>query len=311
MKKQRSTNQPRRLHLVALGLLFAVTLPVFGQITITGLADKAVYVDQVTFTVASEAGYNYDARLDRQPVTVGAPVLVNRVDYHELSVFRTNTTTLAVTSQLVRFIVRSSERGSTENGLPPWTPYPVIPSATAEFAGATLRILAPQDFPQGMPIPVVAWVENSAGHAVRVNGSVTAPGQSSFNVKRGVGSGFLSGTNAPGALNYQPAIGGLTTNKTVNLETDTVWTGVSGTLNGSINWPEGSRIAITNHIVLASGATLTIGAGTIVRVSPGVDITNNAAIVINGTWDRPVVFTPIAPNQPWREQITILHGGPE
>ncbi|MFO1512108.1 MAG: hypothetical protein U1F83_04200 [Verrucomicrobiota bacterium] len=39
-----------------------------------------------------------------------------------------------------------------------------------------------------------------------------------------------------------------------------------GTLSGNINWPVGSRIAITNHVVLASGSTLTIGAGTIVRV---------------------------------------------
>lgn len=299
MNKPYSTSQIRRFGLAALCFLFTASLPAFGQITITGIADKAVYVDQVNFTVASEAGYTYDARLDRQPVTVGIPVLVKRVDYHELSVFRTNTTTLAVTSQLVRFIVRSSERGSTENGLPPWTPFPMIPSATAEFAGANLRILAPQDFPQGMPVPIVAWVENAAGHAVRVNGSVNAPGQLAFNVKRGVGSGFLSGTNAAGALDYQPAIGGLTTNKTITIETDTVWTGVSGTLSGVINWPEGSRIAITNHVILASGATLTIGAGTIVRVSPGVDITNHAAIVINGTWERPVVFTPITPGQPW------------
>ncbi len=292
-------NQSGCLRAVVLWLSLAVVLPAFGQINITGVADKTVYVDQVTLTVVQEAGYDYDARLDNRPVAVGSPVLVNRVEYHELSVFRTNTTTLAVNNRLIQFIVRSSERGETENGLPPWTPYPVIPSAPGEFAGATLRILAPQDFPQGLPIPVVAWVENGDGHAVRVNGTVGAPGQVSFNVKRGVGSGFLSNTNPAGALDYQPTIGGLTTNKTINIEPSTIWTGVSGTLSGSLNWPAGSRIAITNHVVLASGTTLTIGAGTVVRISPGVDITNNAAVIINGTWDQPVVFTPIAPGQPW------------
>lgn len=271
----------------------------FAQITITGVTDKTVYVDQVTFNIADEAGFAYDARLDGNVVPVGAPVLVNRVDYHELLVFRTNTATLTVSNQRIQFIIRSSERGDTENGLPPWTPYPLIPSATSEFAGATLRILAPQTIPQGIPIPVVAWVENSAGHAVRVNGWVSAPGQTAFALKRGVGSGFLSGTNAAGVLNYQPAIGGLSTNKAITIETNTIWAGVGGTLSGSINWPAGSRIAITNHVVLASGATLTIGAGTIVRMSPGVDITNNAAVIINGTWEQPVVFTPISPDQPW------------
>lgn len=270
-----------------------------AQIPISGVSDETVYVDQVTFTISSQSGYTYDARLDGNPVPVGTPVLVDRVNYHELSVFRTNTATLAVTSQLLQFIVRSSERGETENGLPPWTPYPVIPSATGEFAGATLRILAPQAFPQGLSIPVVAWVENADHHAVRVNGTVTAPGQLPFALKRGVGSGFLSGTNPVGPLNFLPSVGGLVTNRTIQVEGGTAWTGVSGTLSGNIIWPAGSRIAVTNHVVLASGATLTIGAGTIVRISPGVDITNNAAIVINGTWDSPVVFTPLTPAQPW------------
>jgi hypothetical protein len=280
-------------------LILTIAVPAFSQINISGLADKGVYSDRVTFTVTAEAGFTYDARLDSHPIAVGTPVLVNQVDYHELSASRTNTTTLEVTNQLIRFIVDSSERGSTEDGLPPWTPYPPILSATNEFSEATLRILAPQNFPQGMPIPIVAWVENVANHVVRVNGTVAAPGQVAFKLLRGVGSGFLAGTNVVGALNYQPTIGGLTTNKIINIESDTVWTGVSGTLSGNIDWPPDSRIAITNHVVLASGSTLTIGAGSIVRVSPGVDITNNASIVINGTWERPVVFAPVSPNQPW------------
>jgi len=199
----------------------------FSQIPISGLTDKSVYVDQVTFNILNEAGYSYDARLDGNPVPVGSSVTVNRVEYHELSLFRTNNSTLAITNQSVKFIVRSSERGETENGLPSWTPYPSIPSAHSEFAGATLRILAPLDFPQGMPIPTVAWVENSAGHALRVNGTAAAIGQASFNVKRGVGSGFLSETNAAGPLNYPPGIGALATNKTIKLEAGRVWIRVS------------------------------------------------------------------------------------
>lgn len=284
---------------ILLSLALALSPGAYAQIGIGGVVDQTIYTDQATFTVTNEAGYIYAARLDGNSVPVGTPVLVNKVDYHELSVVRTNISTLAATNRMVRFIVRSSERGGSEDGIPPWVPYPSIPSANAEFAGASLRILAPQSFPQGMQIPVVAWVENASGNAMRVNGTVAAPGQASFKLQRGVGSGFLSGTNAAGSLNYQPAVGGLTTNKSINVETGTVWTSVAGTLSGSINWPANSRIAITNHLVLSSGATLTIGAGTIVRVSPGVDITNNAAVNINGTWEQPVVFTPVTPGQPW------------
>jgi len=282
----------------ALWILVLLALPVRAQIGIGGIAAKTIYSDQAAFVITNEAGFTYDARLNGNSVPVGTEVQVKEVDYHELSVFRTNTSTLAVTNRLVQFIVRSSERGSSEDGLPPWTPYPSIPSADSEFSGATLSILAPADFPQDLPIPVVAWVENS-GHDVRANGTITGPGQASFGLFRGVGSGFLSGTNAAGTLNYQPAVGGLAAQKTINVETGTVWTSVGGALTGAINWPARSRIAVTNHLVLSSGATLTIGAGTIVRLNAGVDITNNASVVINGNWEQPVVFTPAAPGQPW------------
>jgi hypothetical protein len=270
-----------------------------AQIGIGGVADRTIYTSQVTFTVTNEAGYAYDARVDGTAVAVGSPVAVTNAEYHELFVWRTNTTSMAVTSRLVRFIVRAAERSNTEDGIPPWTPYPPIDSAPAEFASGNLRILAPMDYPQGMEIPVVAWVEDSTGRALRVNGAVAAPGQASFRLLRGVGSGFLSASNAPGPLDYAAAVGGLQTGVTIHIETDTVWTAVGGTLGGAIDWPAGSRISVTGDVYLASGATLTVGEGTVVRVGPGVDITNNAQIVIQGTRERPVVFAPISRNQPW------------
>ena len=273
--------------------------PVCAQVTITGVADKAVYSTAPSILIANSAGYTSAAFLDLQAAPVGTAFAVNKVDYHELVVYSTNDTTLAVSTRLVRFIVQSAERGGTEDGIPPWTPYPLIPSASGEFAGANLRIVVPQAFPAGMQIPVVAWVENAAGHAVRVNGAVTAPRQNPIRLVRGVGSGFLAGTNAAGTLNYAPAVGGLTAEKAISIESGTVWTGVSGAIAGNVSWPENSRIAITNHVILAAGSTLTIGAGTIVRISPGINITNDAALVINGTVEQPVVFTPVSPAQPW------------
>jgi len=71
--------------------------------------------------------------LDGQPVPTDVTNWVESVDYHELSVSRTNLTDGAVTNRLVRFIVQS-ERGDPENGLIRWTPYPLINSTAAEFA---------------------------------------------------------------------------------------------------------------------------------------------------------------------------------
>jgi hypothetical protein len=160
----RSSGRPG--YLSGLCLLLSALVSARAQVPVGGVVDKTVYSDQATFTVTNEAGYTYDARLDGNVTLVGAPVLVRSVDYHELRVFRTNSSTAAVTNVLLRFIVAASVRNGSENGLPPWTPHPMIPSAPEEFSGAHLRLMAPQAFPAGYAIPVVARVEDDEDHAV-------------------------------------------------------------------------------------------------------------------------------------------------
>src|SRR5262249_30849876 len=118
-------------------------------------------------------------------------------------------------------------------------------------------------------------------------------------IRRGAGSGFLASTNPPGPLDYAAQVPGLLTTKTINIEANTSWTEVSGTLNGAASWPDGSRIFVTANLTIATGSTLDVGAGTIVRLADRVSITNNGTIRINGTTDRPVVFMPNSRSQPW------------
>ena len=293
-----SSNRIRSLGLVV--ALVAATISATAQFNITGVADKAnPYANTVTFTVGIQAGYSYAAFLNNQRIPVGVPVTVTEPDFYQLNAFATNVVTSAVSNQLVRFIVEATERVGTEWGLPPHTPSPAIPSAAAEFANARLRLIAPKDFPPGYPIPVVAWVLNDQGHAVRANGSLTAAGHPSIGIKRGVGSGLLSSSNPSGSLNYSAQIQGLQTNRIINIEGSTVWTTVSGILNGNVSWPENSRIDVAANLTVAAGATLSVGAGTIVRVASRVSITNNGVVTINGTIDQPVVFMPNAPSQAW------------
>lgn len=273
--------------------------PASAQITIDGITDRANYNNSVSYRVQTQAGFTDAAFLNGLPVPVGVFNTITRPDYYELFVHRTNDLSSAVTTRLVRFLVNAGERGGTEWGLPPHTPFPLVQSSSNEFAGARLRLIAPQAFPTGYEIPVVAWVVDEEGHAVRANGLLTAPGQPSIQLRRGVGSGFLASNTPLGAFDYTASIGGLITNKVVNLESATSWTAAAGTLNGNTVWPDGVRIRATAHLNLPAGASLTIGPGAIVLLNPGVNITNNGSITINGTIDRPVVFMPVSRAQPW------------
>jgi hypothetical protein len=285
-------------HFFALGL-FAFASIAQGQLTINGVTDKTVYNDSATFTVVTQAGYNYSVLLDTNTAPAGTPVAVTSVDYHELRVSRANQTTLDVTNRLVRFIVRSSARGSTEDGIPPWTPWPLINSSSNEFTGAHLRLMVPQDFPAGYEIPVVAWVENNQGHAVRVNGLLTAPGHPAIQIKRGTGSGFLAATNPAGALVYAAQVRQLAVTNAINLESNVTWTSVSGTLSGSTVWLPDSRIAVTSSLTIPAGSSLSIGEGSVVRLNSSVDINLNGQLSINGTTNRPVIFMPVSRAEPW------------
>lgn len=267
-----------------------------APLTINGVTDKASYTDKVSFWVPSTAGYSQAVLLNGRLVPSDLTNVIATMDYYEVSVWRTNDITSDVTNRVIRFVVISSNRGGSDRpefGLMEWTPYPTVPSAAPEVAGASLRLIVPAAYPQGLEIPVIAWLEDANGDAVRANGSIVAAGFESvpFKIRRGVGCGFIPPATAAGVLNYDAHLHSVTASKQVNIDASTTWTLVSGTLNGVVNWPANSRIRISSSILVNSGATLTVGAGTVVRLDALANITNWGRVVVNGTADQPVVFT--------------------
>lgn len=260
-------------------------------LVVNGVADRSDNnVNSASFSVPTDPGHSYLVLLDGKAVPVGVTNRVVGPDYHEIFVVRTNVATGEVTNRLVRFVIMSI-RGDPERGLIEWTPYPQIPSANAEFAGATLQLMAPLDYPAGLQIPIIARVENPSGHARRVNGLVTAAGSPSFRLLRGHGSGLLPPGTAATPIGYGAQAGSLGAFKEISIDSTTAWTVVSGTLSGDVTWPNNSRIHIAGNFTIPAASTLTIEAGTIVRINPMINITNTGRTVINGTADQPVVFT--------------------
>jgi hypothetical protein len=279
-----------------------VTARLRAQIPVEGLADETVYADAVTFRVPAVAGYTYTTvELNGVPVAAGGFVDVNRPDYYELEVERRLDSSGAVESRLVQFIVRNTARGNSEWGLPSWVPLPPIDSAQAEFAGATLRIVAPAAFPQGLEVPVVAWVLDAAGERVGVNGTVRDASLPAFELRllRGVGSAFIDAQASPGNRLFELSAGGLTSSRTVAFDASTTWMPATGTIGASASWGPDARIDVSGTLTIAAGATLTVLDGTVVRLGPAADIVVNGSLILSGTLERPVVFTPRDRGMPW------------
>jgi hypothetical protein len=290
-------------------LALAASAQAQAPLPINGIADRATYTDTAAFDVPVTPGYSYAVLLDGTRVPAVLTNLINKVDYHEVSVWRTNMSNGALTNRTIRLIVQSSSRGDPENGLIVWTPYPPIPSTAAELAGAQLHIVAPQDYPIGLDIPVAAWVDDGHDRIVRGNGWVSASGfeGSAFRLVRGHGSGFLPAASVGGLIAYNSGVAGLQTSTSINIEASTVWSTVSGVLAGDTTWPPNSRIALNTGLAIPAGVKLTIGSGTVVKIDPLVNITNSGTLVIEGTLSQPVVLT--SNTRPAPERNTGAWGG--
>ncbi|MEN6427130.1 MAG: hypothetical protein ABFE13_17380 [Phycisphaerales bacterium] len=284
-----------------LACLSVLGAPAIAAITIDGVEDKEVYSNRVVFTVQPEAGFEYAAELNGASVAVGTPVQVAEPDYYELNVRRTDSLSGAEETTFIQFIVRATDRGNSEWGLPPWTPYPMIDSAAAEFAGGRLVIVVPAAYPMTLEIPVIARVEDQSGNRVGVNGVVTAAGFADrpLRLLRGVGSVFLPAAATPGAVSYTAQVHSLEVPKTIAIESTTVWQTVSGDIAVSTDWGQNARVRITEALRIVPDATLTIGSGSVVVVDPGVEISVEGRIVVQGTVENPVVFTCQDRNAPW------------
>jgi len=280
-----------RLSTLAAWLL---ALSVHAQL-INGVTDRMSYTDQASFTVPTNSGFTYEVMLNGTPLPAGVTHTIRRMDYYDLFARRVQNSDGAVSNQLVRFIVQSSNRingtDTPERGLIEWTPYPPISSAVNEFAGGQLHVVAPANYPAGLEIPIIAWVDDGPGNGRRVNGNVSAPGFPPLPLRRGVGHTFLPAAANTGALNYNAGIQGLATNKVINIDSSTTWSNVSGTLPAGAIWPANSRIRVAGNITVLAGNTLTIEAGTIVQLNPSVNITNSGRTLINGSLEQPVLFT--------------------
>lgn len=293
-------------------LVFAISqlcITAFAQdFVINGVADKQTYNGSANFYVQGSIGYSYGVTLNGEPMPVNVTNWVYKMDYYELFATRTNNLTLEITNRLIRFIVIASDRGAPEKGLIKWSPYPLTPSSSAEFDRAQLKLMVPNNYPVGLPIPIIARVEEQDGNERRVNGKISAPGFEGYAIKlfRGHGSIFLPATNSSGQFNYNANVYNIGVNKIINIDSND-WTSVSGTISGSVNWAKNSRIYLTGNIEIPANSTLTIESGAVIKLNPLVNITNNGTMIINGTIEEPVVFT--STNIVYPEEHTGAWGG--
>lgn len=271
-----------------------------AEIIITGVAPRSRHVNAATFTVTGADS----AVLNGQPVAIGSPVTVTEARYHELVAGD------GTARQTVPFIVKSAGRGSSEDGLPSFTPRPWVADAPSAFADGALRVLCPPRFPKNLPLPVAARLVKgaafgaAAGDPLWLNGRVAMasfPGES-IRLRRGWGSSILPPQPAVMPVGHVDfSVNGLAASVPLEIEETTVWTEKSGVIAGAEEWGVNARIYLTANVTVGPAGSLTIGRGSVVRCAPGVEICVRPGGLVRcaGTLAEPIAFVPDAAGRPW------------
>jgi hypothetical protein len=295
----------KRFIFVCLLLIFSNSLFAQGPFSVTGLVNKQVYRDNVSFKVTISEGFSGSAYLNGEGIEFGKEYNISKMDYYELFLVATNLSTHVITNQCVQFILLSSDRGDPEKGLIKWILYPDIPSSTSELDGAKINVICPKKYPSTIPMPVVIWITEQDGKTRRVNGNVIGSGNDNFDIKihRGVGSGVIQPKSVNNnEINVKFFIKNLSSEKVITLDESPLWTDISGVISSNTTWTSNSLIHLTNHLTITLNAELKIEEGVVVLLDPLVNITNNGIIRIKGTIDNPVVFTARAEVEPEKHE---------
>ncbi|YCM46220.1 hypothetical protein V2O64_09330 [Verrucomicrobiaceae bacterium 227] len=284
-----------------LPLSFLASAIASAAISVTGITTKTNYNGGTrTITVEAPAGFTTTATLNGADFPIETPVGISGAGFYELIVVEIPDDGGPATTKSFLFNIRDPERGSSETGLPSFIAAPLVNDAPSAVNTGTLQLVAPSNYPDELAIPIVARLQKPNGDPLWLHSAVTSENfaQHPIQLRRGFGYTILP-SRAAATISYNAITAGLSQSIDTVIESETVWTGTSGTLGSNTSWPANSRIHLTDDLTIEAGATLTIGAGTIVKVATAGDFHIKGTLEINGTLTQPVVFAPASAPGRW------------
>ena len=178
-------------------LFLSCLFPLHAATFVSGVSDQSRNAAGTTATVevTSEAGFTTTALHNDAPFPLDTPTVIAETGYHEIVETRSPDGGGAAMVSTFQFIIRSPGRAATEDGLPLFTPYPIVNDAPSAFSHTQVQLIAPPVYPQGMQIPVVAkLIDPATDEVVWLNGEGTSTRHVNAPMRLLRGWGSASGT---------------------------------------------------------------------------------------------------------------------
>jgi len=225
----------------------------------------------------------YETRLNEETIDITKPYSVNEAGFYYLVVTSKLDTNIRIDNY--EFVILDEERGETEWGLKAWTPHSYTENT---ILNEEIEIIYPKKYVLNLNMPfILKVIENN-----EIKSSYFTFGNSVNSIvsslKRGIGSINLMPDNSSNTVNFY--FNNRTISVPVELE-EPDWLSLNGTIENTIQINSDSRIYIDKDITIPKGITVEIQEGTVTAIGEGVNIINNGTLLINGTDEKPVVFT--------------------
>lgn len=192
--------------------------------------------------------------------------------------------------EVIRIVLLDEERGEAEWGLNKWIP---LPLSLGQMDDRKITLVHPACAPAGVNIPLIVKTEGVPG-SYDYSFLATA-GSQEFYIKQGRGSVQLPSAEASdGVLKID--------HRNIPIEIDFNLSSpllLQDTLASDHQTDAGSYIRIEKDLVIPSGLTLVIEAGTFVSIAPGINIYNEGILQIRGSEALPVTLSCSEPDSFW------------
>ena len=262
--------------------------------TVIGVEDHGEYQGGVEFSVAPAADMEVRAFLDGAEIALGEQIQIEEIaGLHSLSLIAYSDTDMRCDELL--FTVLDAQRGEAEWGLPAWVPESYTWTPEAELDPEwELKLLAPRQFPLGLPYPLVASLRDADKPTLAT--LFADFNTADFPIKRGWGySLFELSTPGESLVTIDAAFYSSSIN--VAVEADPSWQEAPATIDEDTQWS--GFIHLSNDLTINAGAQLTIAAGSLIAIDAKANIFVNGSLHIDGRYEAPVTLLAADPTAPW------------
>jgi hypothetical protein len=201
------------------------------------------------------------------------------------------------------FTTKTEERENSEWGIRAWVP---AAFKTVSLGSEDVQIFYPHRYVDSIKVPFIFYIKESGTIKDIYCKAFSPASESTFNIKRGVGSVNVSAVHISDMMSFM--IGNRQMNIAIARFQEAEFK-LADTIDSDIEIPANNLVRLHNNLNISAKGTLTVNEGALIIIDEAVDINVSGPIIFSGTEENPILVTCSRENKFWGGFITREAGG--